>query len=182
MDDTLLENDRIEDLRAWQRYRVERLNNTHLLSMSWYRADYLFDHPYRGTLDVLSRFRAWGPTTRMRSDGDIVFRPRPLGRFGISEATGGHVLSYVHRKKRRYPADYRVKVEDKLGILTAMKKAWGEHGTTMFPCQEKFASERPAVLASIRPPDIPSRASPTYWSMTCPACSRANDRSRQRRR
>lgn len=53
MDDTLLENDRIEDLRAWQRYRVERLNNTHLLSMSWYRADYLFDHPYRGTLDVL---------------------------------------------------------------------------------------------------------------------------------
>ena len=53
MDDTLLENDRIEDLRAWQRYRVERLNNTHLLSMSWYQADYLFDHPYRGTLDVL---------------------------------------------------------------------------------------------------------------------------------
>ena len=53
MDDTLLENDRIEDLRALQRYRVERLNNTHLLSMSRYRADYLFDHPYRGTLDVL---------------------------------------------------------------------------------------------------------------------------------
>ena len=69
MVDTLLENDRIEDLRASQRYRVERLNNTYLLSMSWYRADYLFDHPYRATLDVLERFRAWGPTTRMRSDG-----------------------------------------------------------------------------------------------------------------
>lgn len=53
MDDTLLENDGIEDLRAGQRYRVERLNNTHLLSMSWYRADYLFDQTYRGTLDVL---------------------------------------------------------------------------------------------------------------------------------
>ena len=76
VDDTLLENDRIEDLRASQRYRVERLNNTYLLSMSWYRADYLFDHPYRGTLDVLERLRAWGATTRMRSDGDIVFRPR----------------------------------------------------------------------------------------------------------
>ena len=89
MDDTLLENDRIEDLRASQRYRVERLNNTHLLSMSRYRADYLFDHPYRGTFDVLERFRAWGPTTRMLSDGDKVFRPRRLGRSGISEATGG---------------------------------------------------------------------------------------------
>ena len=70
------------------------------------------------------------------------------------------MLSYVHQEEarddiqRRYPADYRVKVDDKLRILTAMKKAWGEHGTTLFPCQEKFASDRPAVLASIRPPDI----------------------------
>ena len=89
MDDTLLENDRIEDLRASQRYRVERLNNTHLLSMSRHRADYLFDHPDRGTLDVLERFRAWGPPTCLQSDGDIVFRPRQLGRSGIPEATGG---------------------------------------------------------------------------------------------
>ena len=70
------------------------------------------------------------------------------------------MLFYVHQEEarddiqRRYPADYRVKVDDKLRILTAMKKAWGEHGTTLFPCQEKFASDRPAVLASIRPPDI----------------------------
>jgi hypothetical protein len=111
-----------------------------------------------------------------------------LGASASRKPREGHVLSYVHQEEarddiqRRYPADYRVKVDDKLRILTAMKKAWGEHGTTVFPCQEKFASERPAVLASIRPPDIPSRASPTYWSMTCPACSRANDRSRQRRR
>ena len=70
------------------------------------------------------------------------------------------MLSYVHQEEarddiqRRYPAAYRVKVDDKLRILTAMKKAWGEHGMTVFRCQEKFATDRPAVLASIRPPDI----------------------------
>ena len=96
------------------------------------------------------------------------------------------MLFYVHQEEarddiqRRYRADYRVKVDDKLRILTAMKKAWGEHGTTVFPCQEKFAPDRPAVLASIRPPDITVKS--TADSMTCPACSRANDRSRQRRR
>jgi hypothetical protein len=98
------------------------------------------------------------------------------------------VLFYVHQEEalddiqRRYPADYRVKVDDKLRILTAMKRGWGEHETTVFPCQEKFASDRPAMLASIRPPDIIVGASPTCSSTTYPACSRANDRSRQRRR
>jgi hypothetical protein len=67
---------------------------------------------------------------------------------------------YVHQEEalddiqRRYPTDYRVRVDDKLGILTAMKKAWGEHRTTLFLCQEKFPSDRSAVLASIRPTDI----------------------------
>ena len=70
------------------------------------------------------------------------------------------MLFYVHREEarddiqRRYTADYPVRVDDKLRTLIAMKKAWGEHGTTVFACQEKFASDRPAVLASIRPPDI----------------------------
>lgn len=70
------------------------------------------------------------------------------------------MLFHVHQEEarddnqRRYPADYRVKVDDKLRILTAMKKASGEHGTTAFGCHEKFAADRPAVLASIRPPDI----------------------------
>jgi hypothetical protein len=54
----------------------------------------------------------------------------------------------------RYRADYRVRVDDKLRIPTAMKKAWGEHRTTVFPCQEKLPSDRPAVLAAIRRPNI----------------------------
>lgn len=68
------------------------------------------------------------------------------------------MLFYIHKEEaqddvqRRYPADYRVRVDDKLW-LTAMKKAWGEHGTTVFPCQKKFAPD-PAALASNRPSDI----------------------------
>ena len=70
------------------------------------------------------------------------------------------MLFYVHQEEtlddiqRCYSADYRVRVDDKLRILRAIKKAWGEHRTTVFPRQEKFASDDPAVLASIRPPDI----------------------------
>jgi hypothetical protein len=159
VDDTLLENDRIQDLGASQRRRVERPNSIHLRSISWYLADYLFDRPYRGTLDVLKRFRARGPTTGMLSDGDIVFRPRQVGAPAFRKPREGHVLFYVHKKKalddvqRRYPADCRVRVDAKLRILTVMKKAWGEHGTAVFLRQEKFAPDDPAPLASNRPPD-----------------------------
>jgi hypothetical protein len=82
-----------------------------------------------------------------------------LGAPAFQRPREGHVLSYVHQEEvrddiqRRYPADYRMKVDDKLRILTAMKKAWGEHGTTLFP-PRKVRSDRPAVQASIRPPDI----------------------------
>jgi hypothetical protein len=83
-----------------------------------------------------------------------------LGAPASREPREGHLPFYVHQEKalddiqRRYPADYRVRVDDKFRILTAMKKAWGEHRTTVFPCQEKFLSDRPAVLPSIGPPDI----------------------------
>jgi hypothetical protein len=83
-----------------------------------------------------------------------------LGAPASREPREGQLPFYVHQGEalddiqRRYPTDYRVRVDDKLGILTAMKKAWGEHRTTLFPCHEKFPSDRSAVLASIRPPDI----------------------------
>lgn len=90
VDDTLPENDRIQDLAASQRNRVERPNNIPLLSMSRFLLDYPFaNRLYRGALDALERFRAWGPTTGILSDGDIVFRPRKVARLGFSEATGG---------------------------------------------------------------------------------------------
>ena len=193
VDDTLLENDRIQDdlrnhlereygrecrdrywviqeqlmqelgyrdyLGALQRYRMEHPTDVRLLAMSSYLVDYPFaNRLYPGALDVLERFRAWG-TTVILSDGDVVFQPRKVERSGIREAVEGHVLIYIHKEEalddvqRRYPADHYVMVDDKLRILTAIKNAWGERVTTVFPRQGKFAHD-PAVLASNPPADV----------------------------
>ena len=122
VDDTLLENDRIQDdlrnhlereygrecrdrywviqeqmmqelgyrdyLGALQRYRMEHPTDVRLLAMSSYLVDYPFaNRLYPGALDVLERFRAWGPTVIL-SDGDVVFQPRKVERSGIREAVG----------------------------------------------------------------------------------------------
>src|ERR1700745_2185532 len=50
-------------LGALQRYRAERPREIHLLSMSSYLVDYPFaNRLYPQALDVLERFRGWGPT------------------------------------------------------------------------------------------------------------------------
>ena len=93
------------------------------------------------------------------SDGDVVFQPRKVERSGINEAVGGHVLIYIHKEEaladveRRYPAVHYVMVDDKLRILAATKKAWGDRVTTVFPRQGKFAND-PEVLAAYPPADV----------------------------
>ena len=140
-------------LGALQRYRVEHPQDLHLLTMSSYLVDYPFaNRLYPGSLDVLEHFAAWGRVVIL-SDGDVVFQPRKVERSGIFEAVEGHVLIYVHKEKaladveRRYPAEHYVMVDDKLRILAAMKKAWGNRVTTVFPRQGKFAND-PKVLAA----------------------------------
>jgi FMN phosphatase YigB (HAD superfamily) len=134
-------------LGALQRYRVEHPHDVHLIAMSSYLVDYPFaNRLYPGALDVLQRFRAWGPTVIL-SDGDVVFQPRKVERSGIAEAVDGHVLIYIHKEdmlddiERRYPADHYVLVDDKPRILTAVKEAWGERVTTMFPRQGQYARD-----------------------------------------
>jgi hypothetical protein len=69
------------------------------------------------------------------------------------------VLIYIHKEEslddvvRRYPAEHYVMVDDKLRILTAIKKYWGTRVTTVFPRQGQFAFN-PQVLASYPPADI----------------------------
>jgi hypothetical protein len=41
--------------------------------------------------------------------------------------------------EQRYPARHYVMVDDKLRILAAMKKVWGERLTTVFPRQGHYA-------------------------------------------
>jgi FMN phosphatase YigB (HAD superfamily) len=146
-------------LGALQRYRVEHPRDIQLSAMSSWLVDYPFaNRLYPGSLDVIERFRAWGRTVIL-SDGDVVFQPRKVERSGIAEAVKGHVLIYVHKElalddvERRYPAQHYVMVDDKLRILTAMKKVWGERVTTVFPRQGHYAND-PKTLAEYPAADM----------------------------
>src|SRR5499433_877868 len=146
-------------LGALQRYRVEHPKDIHLLSMSSYLVDYPFaNRLYPGALDVLERFRGWARTAIL-SDGDVVFQPRKVERSGIFEAVEGNVLIYIHKEQslgdveRRYPAEHYVLVDDKLRILTTVKKAWNSRVTTVFPRQGQYAHDR-NILAQCPPADL----------------------------
>ena len=69
------------------------------------------------------------------------------------------MLIYIHKEKalddveRRYPAEHYVLVDDKLRILTAVKQAWGDKVTTVFPRQGQYA-EDPTIIAACPPADL----------------------------
>jgi FMN phosphatase YigB (HAD superfamily) len=141
-------------LGALQRYRTEHPRDVGLTAMSSYLVDYPFaNRLYPGALDVLERFRAWGPTVIL-SDGDVVFQPRKVKRSGIAEAVDDHVLIYIHKEEmlddveRRYPAQHYILVDDKPRILTAVKKAWGNRVTTIFPRQGQYARDAQSYPAA----------------------------------
>ena len=146
-------------LGALQRYRVEHPQDIHLLTLSPFLVDYPFaNRLYPESLDVLERFRSWGQTVIL-SDGDVVFQPRKVERSGISEAVDGNVLIYIHKEdaledvEQRYPATHYVMVDDKLRILTAVKKVWGSRVTTIFPRQGQFGRDL-KIIGAYPPADI----------------------------
>jgi len=140
-------------LGALQRYRVEHPRDPHVLTISSFMVNYPFaNRLYPNSLDVLERFRAWGPTVIL-SDGDAVFQPRKIERSGLQEAVGGNVLIYIHKERelddveQRYPAHHYVVVDDKLRILTTVKRVWERRVTTVFPRQGHYAHD-PQALAT----------------------------------
>jgi FMN phosphatase YigB (HAD superfamily) len=140
-------------LGALQRYRIEKQCDHRLLLMSSFLIDYPFaDRLYPKALEVLERMRAWGPTVVL-SDGDVVFQPRKVQRSGLWDAVEGRVLIYVHKEQmlsdveKRYPARHYIMVDDKLRILAAMKKSWGDRLTTVFPRQGHYALDQKNVDA-----------------------------------
>ena len=76
------------------------------------------------------------------------FSPARLSVRASFEAVEGHVLIYIHKEEalddviRRYPAEHYVMVDDKLRILAAIKKSWGDRVTTVFPKQESLPTTR----------------------------------------
>jgi FMN phosphatase YigB (HAD superfamily) len=140
-------------LGALQRYRLEHPRDVKLLEMSPYLVDYPFaNRLYPGALDALENLARFG-TTVILSDGDVVFQPRKVERSGIAEAVGGRVLIYVHKEEvlddveRRFPARHYVLVDDKLRILSAVKKAWGSRVTTVFVRQGFYANDAATLAA-----------------------------------
>ena len=132
-------------LGALQRYRLNARNDPKLLLMSTFLVDYPFaDRLYPGALDVIEHFGRWGLTVIL-TDGDVVFQPRKIQRSGLWDAVDGRVLIYLHKEQmldeveQLYPARHYVMVDDKLRILAAMKKIWGDRLTTIFPRQGHYA-------------------------------------------
>jgi FMN phosphatase YigB (HAD superfamily) len=149
----------VDYLGALERYRVEAMHRPEVLRMSSWLVDYPFaERLYPGALDALKHVRQWGPTVIL-SDGDAVFQPRKVERSGLWQAVDGRVLIYIHKERelayveQLYPADHYVLVDDKLRILHAVKDVWGEHVTTMFVRQGRYAHD-PSVLQAYPPADM----------------------------
>jgi FMN phosphatase YigB (HAD superfamily) len=146
-------------LGALQRYRLEHPRDLQVLRISFFLLDYPFaTRLYPGTLAALARCRSLGVTVIL-SDGDVVFQPYKVRGSGLWDAVEGRVLIYLHKEQmlddvaRRFPAERYVMIDDKLRILAAMKSAWRERLTTIFPRQGHYASD-PHELAKWPPADL----------------------------
>jgi len=132
-------------LGALQRYRLGDMHDPRLLLMSSFLVDYPFaDRLYPSAFDAIAHLRRFGLPVIL-SDGDVVFQPLKIQRSGLWDAVDGRVLIYIHKEqmlddvRERYPARHYVMVDDKLRILAAMKEAWGDRLTTVFPRQGHYA-------------------------------------------
>ena len=146
-------------LGALQRYRLEALHNPKVLRIANWLADYPFPNRlYPDALAVTRHVAAWGPIVIL-SDGDAAFQPRKIERSGLWKAFQDNVLIYVHKEQalddvqRLYPARRYVMIDDKLRILQALKDAWGDRVTTVFPRQGHYATD-PREVAKYQPADI----------------------------
>jgi FMN phosphatase YigB (HAD superfamily) len=145
-------------LGALQRYRLEHPHDPSLLRLSSFLVNYPFaNRLFPGSLDVIDFLNRMGPTVIL-SDGDVVFQPRKVERSGLWDTVEGRVLIYIHKEReladveRRYPAERYVMVDDKIWILDAIKQAWGDRVTTVFPRQGHYA--RDPRVPSYPAPDI----------------------------
>ena len=146
-------------LGALERYRIEAMHRPEVLLMSSWLVDYPFaERLYAGALDAVKHVQQWGAAVIL-SDGDAVFQPRKVERSGLWRAVDSRVLIYIHKERelryveRLYPADHYVLIDDKLRILAAVKKIWGERVTTVFAKQGHYALD-PQILAEYPPADI----------------------------
>jgi FMN phosphatase YigB (HAD superfamily) len=149
----------VDYLGALERYRIEAMHRPEVLRMSIWLVDYPFaDRLYPGALDAVKHVQQWGNPV-IFSDGDAVFQPRKVERSGLWHAFDNRILIYIHKEEeledvvRLYPADHYVLIDDKLRILSTVKKIWGQRVTTVFAKQGQYAFDSNA-LAEYPPADI----------------------------
>jgi FMN phosphatase YigB (HAD superfamily) len=146
-------------LGALQRYRGEYPHDMRLLTVSRFLINYPFaNRLFPNSLDVIEHVKRWGRAALL-TDGDVVFQPRKVDRAGLFEAVAGNVLIYVHKEnelkdvEHHCPAEHYVLVDDKLRILTAVKKIWAARVTTVFVRQGHYALD-PKILARYPAADV----------------------------
>ena len=146
-------------LGTLQRYREYDPRDPHVLNLSHYLIDYPFaNRLYPESLDVIEYLQGFGKVVIL-SDGDVVFQPRKIERSGLWSVVEGNVLIYVHKEQQlddvasRFPAAHYALIDDKLRILSAIKDAWGDRVTTVFPRQGHYAHD-PKILSAYPPADI----------------------------
>ena len=134
-------------LGALERYRLEAMHHPKVLRIANWFVDYPFqDRVYPNAIPVVKRAQEAG-TAVILSDGDAVFQPRKVERSGLWPVFGDNVLIYVHKEleledvETHFPARHYVLIDDKLRILDAVKRAWGDRVTTVFPRQGHYATD-----------------------------------------
>jgi FMN phosphatase YigB (HAD superfamily) len=88
-------------------------------------------------------------TTVIVSDGDMIFQAEKIVNSNLADAVDGRVLLYIHKQEhldevvKEYPADHYVMIDDKPQILVDSKAIMGDHLTTVFVEQGKYAQQKP---------------------------------------
>lgn len=145
-------------LGALQQYRSVYPRDPHVLAVSSFLINYPFaNRLFSCSLDALEHVARFG-TTVILSDGDVVFQPLKIERSGLFEAVDKRMLIYVHKElelddvEKRFPAEHYVMVDDKVRLLTAIKRHWGKRVTTVFPRQGHYA--RAPEVQTMPAPDL----------------------------
>ena len=141
-------------LGALQRYRIDYPRDPRLLTVSCFLVNYPFaNRLFPNSLDVVDQCSSGGrrsssPTATWSSSPE-----RKIERSGLFDAVDGNVLIYIHKEQelddvaQQYPAKHYVLVDDKLRILTAVKKVWNSRVTTVFPRQGHYARDQHAAAS-----------------------------------
>ena len=144
-------------LEPLQHLRDDFVADPDLLELSTFLLDYPFaDRVYPGVIELLQALSKSGRPVIL-SDGDVVFQPRKIRRSGLWDAVAGRVHVYLHKEhmltavQEAYPASHYVMVDDKPGLLAAIKQLMGDGVTTVFVRQGHYATDAALAAASLAP-------------------------------